>query len=92
MENGQVFENLHHVILKYNLIIHLGCRELFSSCFAHSNEKNEKTTIHFIHSINYSANKNIDRNYINGWHLFSAQSMSGSGLKILYALTHWNIY
>lgn len=38
MENGQAFENSHHVILKYNLIVHLGCQGIFSSCHSHSNK------------------------------------------------------
>lgn len=41
MENGQAFENSHHVILKYNLIIHLGCQGIFSLRLSHSNEGTE---------------------------------------------------
>lgn len=50
MENGQVFENSHHVILNYDLIIHLGCQGLFSSCLSHLNEGTESNRL--FHSFN----------------------------------------
>lgn len=50
MENVQVSENFHRAILKYNLIMHSGCRGLFSSCLSHLNE--ETANNHLFHSFN----------------------------------------
>lgn len=82
MENGHVFENSHHVILKYDLVYIWDVKDYLIHVF-HIQMKKLKIVIYSICSFNYT-----DTNNINAWYLFSACHVPGTGLRILYALTH----